>query len=226
MAVEVIEATDLLPKDSHGTSNPFVEIHFNNESQRSQTRHNTLSPTWSETFFFSLSDSSLLANSTITASVFHEPTKGRRQFMGHVIISGSSLGPAISSSIQWFPLEKQFFFSRVRGDLCLRAYYLNEEDELINNTSKKKEQEKSTNDTEHVKTKKQGNVLKKKKKKRSSNIRFSLIFCLTKSKSNYNQQIQRYVLSKLSRLVVTRKRQLRHHQGKVVRQQRLSQTTI
>jgi C2 domain len=162
VAVEVIEATDLLPKDSSGASNPYVEIRFNNESQRSQTRHNTLSPSWSETFVFSVSDSSLLASSTITASVFHEPAKGRGLFMGHVVLSGSSLGPAISSSIQWFPLEKMFFFSRVRGELCLRVYYLNEEDELINNTSQKKEQEKSKNDTEHVNTKKQGNILDKK----------------------------------------------------------------
>lgn len=161
VAVEVIEAADLLPKDGRGASNPFVEIRFNNESQRTQTRFNTLSPTWSETFFFSVPESSLLANLTVTASVLHEPVKGRSQFMGQVVLSGSSLGPAISSSIQWFPLEKRFFFLRVRGELCLKAYFLDDEDEFItNNTSQKKEHEKSKTDTEHVKTKKQGNVLK------------------------------------------------------------------
>ncbi|KAJ1695782.1 hypothetical protein LUZ63_012480 [Rhynchospora breviuscula] len=155
VAVEVIEAANLLPKDSRGASNPFVEIHFNNESQRTQTRHITLDPSWTETFVFSVPDSSLLANLTITASVLHDSGDGRGQFMGQVVLSGSSLGPAISSSIQWFPLEKRFFFSRVRGELCLRAYYLDEEDELILNTSLKKEHEKSKNDAEEVKTNKQ-----------------------------------------------------------------------
>ncbi|KAJ3681488.1 hypothetical protein LUZ60_015977 [Juncus effusus] len=158
VAVEVIEASDLLPKDGRGSSNPFVEIRFNDQVKRTQTKFNTVSPSWNETLIFDLPDSSDLSSLTISVSIFHESGSRKNQFLGQLSISGSSVGPMVSSSLQWFPLEKRFFFSRVCGDICLRVYCFNEEDEphIVSSGKKEKERKKAKkSDDDDVKVKKQ-----------------------------------------------------------------------
>nr|XP_010910862.1 FT-interacting protein 3 [Elaeis guineensis] len=134
VAVEVVDAADLMPKDGQGSANPFVEVEFDGQRHRTQTKVKDLSPSWNEKFLFNVSDPSDLPNKTINVSVYHDsrsPSDGsgrhghNRQFLGRVRISGASvaLAPA-DAPVQRFPLEKRGLFSHIRGDIGLRVYLL------------------------------------------------------------------------------------------------------
>ncbi|EHA8592546.1 FT-interacting protein 3 [Cocos nucifera] len=134
VAVEVVDAADLMPKDGQGSANPFVEMEFDGQRHRTQTKVKDLSPFWNEKFLFNVSDPSDLPNKTINVSVYHDtrsPSDGsgrhghHRQFLGRVRISGASvaLSPA-DAPLQRFPLEKRGLFSHIRGDIGLRVYLL------------------------------------------------------------------------------------------------------
>ncbi|XP_008783369.1 FT-interacting protein 3-like [Phoenix dactylifera] len=134
VAVEVVDAAELMPKDGQGSANPFVEVELDGQRHRTQTKVKDLNPFWNEKFLFNVSDPSDLYNQTINVSVYHDsrlPSDGggrhghQRQFLGRVRISGASvaISPA-DAPVQRFPLEKRGLFSHIRGDIGLRVYLL------------------------------------------------------------------------------------------------------
>ncbi|XP_039120456.1 FT-interacting protein 4-like [Dioscorea cayenensis subsp. rotundata] len=126
LAVNVIEASDLMPKDKHGSSSPFVEVYFDNQHHRTQTIPKNLNPSWQETLLFNISDPSNLSNHSIDVSVHHHGHH-RDYFLGRVRISASSISPSLSSTnapVLRYPLEKRGLFSHIRGDIALRLYVL------------------------------------------------------------------------------------------------------
>lgn len=131
LAVQVIDAYDLMPKDSKtSSSNPFVEVEFDGQVQRTQTKFKDTNPSWNQTLFFNLSDPSAVANSTVEVSVYHEPIPSsshrRRQFLGRVKLSGISISRSLEESeLQRFPLEKRGIFSNIKGEIGLRLYLIN-----------------------------------------------------------------------------------------------------
>lgn len=139
VAVEVVDAGDLMPKDGLGSANPFVEVELDGQKQRTQTKFKDLNPTWNETLVFNLSDLSILPNLTIDVSIYHDrqhsfsstsdnsAAGGHNRSLGRVRISGVSVAPSPSDAqILRFPLDKRGFFSNIRGDIALRLYAFHE----------------------------------------------------------------------------------------------------
>ncbi|WOL03567.1 FT-interacting protein 1-like [Canna indica] len=131
VAVEVVDAVELMPKDGHGSANPFVEVELEGQRQRTQTKHKDLSPAWNETLLFNVADPAQLPHCTVEVSVYHESNKSgaggghHRNFLGRVRISGVSIAPsAAEATVNRYPLEKRGLFSNIRGDVALRVYAL------------------------------------------------------------------------------------------------------
>ncbi|KAJ0972061.1 hypothetical protein J5N97_020020 [Dioscorea zingiberensis] len=133
VAVEVVEASDLMPKDGHGSANPYVEAELAGQHQRTATVFNSLNPSWRQTLVFSIPDPSSLSDLTLDLSLYHEPHPPspslRRHSLGRIRLSVASFSPSPSSApVLRFPLEKRGLFSRVSGDVSLRLYHLQADD--------------------------------------------------------------------------------------------------
>ncbi|KAK1275304.1 hypothetical protein QJS04_geneDACA001886 [Acorus gramineus] len=127
LIVQVLDACDLMPKDGKGSSNPFVEVEFDGQRHRTQTKLKDLNPSWNETFTFNVLDPSDLPNKTIDVLVYHDrgphSHSHSRAFLGRARISGISISPSESESFaQRYPLDKRGMFSNISGDISLRIY--------------------------------------------------------------------------------------------------------
>ncbi|KAJ4758427.1 C2 calcium/lipid-binding plant phosphoribosyltransferase family protein [Rhynchospora pubera] len=131
LAVEVLNAVDLMPKDGQGSASPYVQVEIDGQIQRTKTVHKDLFPSFSQTLFFNLHDPSHLPNQSIEVSLYHDRTTTpgavtpgqNRNFLGRVKISGESVAPSPDTAeVQRYPLEKRGLFSHIRGDVALRVY--------------------------------------------------------------------------------------------------------
>ncbi|KAG9444074.1 hypothetical protein H6P81_015414 [Aristolochia fimbriata] len=126
LVLQVSDASDLMPKDGHGSSNPFVEVEFDQQVHRTQTKQKDLNPVWNETLVFNVSDPSKLPNQVIDIVVYNDPRNAgshHRNFLGRVRISGSSVPFAEPEAVlQRYPLDKRGLFSNIRGDIALKIY--------------------------------------------------------------------------------------------------------
>ncbi|XP_068663166.1 FT-interacting protein 7-like [Aristolochia californica] len=122
--VRVSDASYLMPKDGHGSSNPFVEVEFDQQLHRTQTKYKDLNPVWNETLVFNVSDPNKLPNQVIDVVVYNDRNSGhQRNFLGRVRISGVSVPFAESEAVlQRYPLDKRGLFSNIRGDIALQIY--------------------------------------------------------------------------------------------------------
>ncbi|KAI3822210.1 hypothetical protein L1987_09796 [Smallanthus sonchifolius] len=123
LGVDVAGAHNLLPKDGHGSSSAFVELHFDGQKYRTTVKEKDLDPVWDESFYFNISDPSILPSLTLDAFVYNN-VKGTnsRSFLGKVSITGTSFVPYSDAVVLHYPLEKRGIFSRVRGELGLKVY--------------------------------------------------------------------------------------------------------
>lgn len=127
LVVEVLDASDLMPKDGQGSSSPFVEVEFDQQRQRTQTKPKDLNPQWNQPLVFNLKDpSSQLQNNTIDVVVYND-RKGvdghHKNFLGRVRISASSVSLSESqAAVQRYPLDKRGLFSHIKGDIALKMY--------------------------------------------------------------------------------------------------------
>ncbi|XWS23395.1 hypothetical protein CRYUN_Cryun28dG0010400 [Craigia yunnanensis] len=126
LVVEVLDAYDLMAKDGQGSASPFVEVEFDEQSQRTQTKHKDLNPSWHEKLVFNVNNPRDLANKIIDVTVYNdrEGSHGHhKNFLGRVRISGVSVPSAESdSSVQHYPLDKRGLFSHIKGDIALKIY--------------------------------------------------------------------------------------------------------
>ncbi|WCJ44230.1 C2 calcium/lipid-binding plant phosphoribosyltransferase family protein [Euphorbia peplus] len=126
LVVEVLDASDLMPKDGHGSANPFVQIDFHGQKQRTLTIPRDLNPIWNEKLVFNLLNPSDLPNTTIDVVLFHDKRDSGghdKNFLGRARISGVYVPFSQSeASIQRFPLEKRGIFSNIKGDIALKIY--------------------------------------------------------------------------------------------------------
>ncbi|KAG5524850.1 hypothetical protein RHGRI_031503 [Rhododendron griersonianum] len=126
LVVEVLDASDLMPKDGQGSSSPFVEVDFDQQRQRTQTKPKDLNPQWNQPLVFSIADPSQLPNKTLDVVVYND-RKGadghHKNFLGRVRISGWSVPPSESqAAVQRYPLDKRGLFSHIKGDIALKIY--------------------------------------------------------------------------------------------------------
>ncbi|KAI4372238.1 hypothetical protein MLD38_010492 [Melastoma candidum] len=123
LGVEVVDAHNLLPRDGHGSSSAFVELHFDGHDLRTTIKERDLNPVWNETFYFNVADPSNLHCLTLDAYVYNTTkASDSRNFLGRVSLSGTSFVAYSDAVILHYPLEKRGMFSRVRGELGLKVF--------------------------------------------------------------------------------------------------------
>ncbi|GFY95300.1 C2 calcium/lipid-binding plant phosphoribosyltransferase family protein [Actinidia rufa] len=133
LVVEVVEASDLMPKDRQGSASPFVEVELDQQRNRTHTKTRDLNPLWNEKVVLTI-DPRDLPNKTIHVVVYndnhndeHEDTmmmrKAKNNFMGRVRISGACVPLSESQAmVQRYPLDKRGLFSNIKGDIALKVY--------------------------------------------------------------------------------------------------------
>ncbi|KAJ4701198.1 C2 domain-containing protein [Melia azedarach] len=126
LVVEVLDASDLMPKDGQGSASPFVEVEFGGQKQRTQTKPKDLNPYWNEKLVFNINNPRDLPNTTIDVTVFNDWKSGhghQKNFLGRVRISGVSLPLSESeANVQRYPLDKRGLFSHIKGDIALKMF--------------------------------------------------------------------------------------------------------
>ncbi|KAJ6764078.1 hypothetical protein OIU79_024592 [Salix purpurea] len=126
LVVEVHDACDLMPKDGLGSASPFVEVEFDEQRQRTQTKPQELNPIWNEKLVFNVNNPRELPSKTIEVVLYNDRKGGRhKNFLGRVRISGISV-PLLADSeaidLQRYPLDKRGPFSHIKGDIALKIY--------------------------------------------------------------------------------------------------------
>uniref|UniRef100_A0A1D1YXH2 Multiple C2 and transmembrane domain-containing protein 1 n=1 Tax=Anthurium amnicola TaxID=1678845 RepID=A0A1D1YXH2_9ARAE len=123
LGVEVVSASNLMPKDGQGSSSSFVELHFDGQKFRTTTKEKDLNPVWNEHFYFNISDPSLLSEFALEAYLYSvNRTTSSKSFLGKVRLAGTSFVPFTDAVVLYYPLEKRSIFSRVRGELGLKVF--------------------------------------------------------------------------------------------------------
>lgn len=126
LVVEVLSASDLMPKDGQGSASPYAEVNFDDQRQRTQTKFKELNPAWNEKLFFNIKDSRDLAFKVVEVNVYNDSKASgghHNNFMGRVKISGVSVPfSEPEATVQRYPLDKRGLFSHIRGEIALRVY--------------------------------------------------------------------------------------------------------
>lgn len=127
MGVEVVSAHDLMPKDGPGSVSAFVELHFDGKTMCTSIKEKDISPVWSEDFYFNISDPSKLPELPLEAYIYNmNKTTNSKSFLGKVQISGTSFVPYPDAVVLHYPLEKRRFFSRVKGEIGLKVFLIDD----------------------------------------------------------------------------------------------------
>ncbi|CAM8885449.1 unnamed protein product [Rhodiola kirilowii] len=127
LGVEVINAHNLLPKDGHGSSSALLELYFDGQTLCTSVKEKDLNPVWNESFFFNISDPSILSSLTLEASIYNiVKATDSRTFLGKVSIPGTSFVPYSDALVLNYSLEKRGIFSKVRGEVGLKVYVTND----------------------------------------------------------------------------------------------------
>ncbi|XP_021281477.1 FT-interacting protein 1-like [Herrania umbratica] len=123
LGVEVVGAHDLVAKDGQGSSNPFVELHFDDQRFRTTTKEKDLNPVWNESFYFNISDPNNLSHLPLEAYVYsHNKANNAKTCLGKVRLTGTSFVPYSDAVVLHYPLEKRTIFSRAKGELGLKVF--------------------------------------------------------------------------------------------------------
>lgn len=127
LVVEVVEASDLMPKDGEGSANPFVEVKFDEQQHSTEKKHKELNPYWNQKLVFHIDDPRDLAHKTIEVVVYSHNDRNHNNFLGRVRLSGASIPLSESQArVERYPLEKRGLFSNIRGDIALKCYALHD----------------------------------------------------------------------------------------------------
>ncbi|XP_057805574.1 FT-interacting protein 3-like [Salvia miltiorrhiza] len=123
LAVDVVRAHNLLPKDGQGSSSAAVELVFDGQKFRTTIKERDLNPFWNETFYFNVANPLDLHHLTLEAHLFSiNKTTGKKYSLGKLRINGTSFVPLPDAVVFNYPLEKNGLFSSTRGELALKVY--------------------------------------------------------------------------------------------------------
>ncbi|KAM2955979.1 hypothetical protein FF2_023162 [Malus domestica] len=127
LAVEVVSAHNLMLRHGQSTTSAYVEFLFDRQRARTSTKARDVNHVWNETIFFDVSDPNRLRDLVVEANVFHNGNANSTTFLGKVCLPGTSFVPYSDAHVSLYSLKKRgvFSFSRVRGELALKAYLAN-----------------------------------------------------------------------------------------------------
>ncbi|XAR54071.1 hypothetical protein NMG60_11029071 [Bertholletia excelsa] len=152
LGVQVVGAYNLLPKDSHGSSSAFVEVHFDGQKFRTTVKEKDLNPVWDETFYFNVSNPNNLPSLQLEAYVYNNAKDlHSKSFLGKVRINGTAFVPESDAVVLHYPLEKRSIFSHVQGELGLKVFVT--DDPSIKSSVPSPELEETKSNSEQAKAK-------------------------------------------------------------------------
>ncbi|CAK7341473.1 unnamed protein product [Dovyalis caffra] len=131
LIVEVVDARNLLPKDGHGTSSPYVVIDFYGQRKRTQSVIRDLNPTWNEILEFNVGKPSNVFGDMLELDVYHDKNYGptrRNNHLGRIRLGSSQFVRKGEEALIYYPLEKKYLLSWIQGEIGLKIYY---QDEVI-----------------------------------------------------------------------------------------------
>ncbi|CAN4092533.1 unnamed protein product [Withania somnifera] len=129
LVVEVIDARNLLPKDGHGTSSPYVVVDFYGQRRKTKTITRDLSPVWNEMLEFNVGKPSDVLGDMLELDVYHDKFIGpttRNNFLGRVKLSATQFVKKGEEALIYYPLEKKYWFSWISGEIGLKIYFIDQ----------------------------------------------------------------------------------------------------
>ncbi|XVF30775.1 hypothetical protein REPUB_Repub16aG0087700 [Reevesia pubescens] len=129
LIVEVVDARNLVPKDGHGTSSPYVVIDYYGQRKRTRTVMRDINPTWNEVLQFNVEKPSDVFNDMLELDVYHDKNHGptsRNNSLGRIKLSSGQFVKKGEEALIYYPLEKKYLLSWIRGEIGLKIYYVDE----------------------------------------------------------------------------------------------------
>ncbi|KAK6139783.1 hypothetical protein DH2020_026459 [Rehmannia glutinosa] len=129
LIVEVVDARNLLPKDGHGASSPYVILDFHGQRRKTRTVIRDLNPAWNESLEFNVGKTSEVLGDMLELDVFHDKNIGpttRNNFLGRVRLSSSQFVKKGEEALIYYPLEKKNLFSWIQGEIGLKIYFIDD----------------------------------------------------------------------------------------------------
>lgn len=129
LIVEVVESRNLLPKDGHGTSSPYVILDFHGQRKKTRTVVRDLNPVWNELVEFNVGKSSDVFGDVLEVDVYHDRVVGpttRNNFLGRVRLVSRQFVKKGEEALIYYPLEKKYLLSWIQGEIGLKIYFVDE----------------------------------------------------------------------------------------------------
>ncbi|XP_051131833.1 protein QUIRKY [Andrographis paniculata] len=129
LVVEVIDARNLVPKDGHGTSSPYVILDFHGQRKKTRTVVRDLNPVWNETLEFNVGKTSEVFGDVLELDVLHDKNVGpttRNNFLGRLRLNSTQFVKKGEEALIYYPMEKKNVFSWIQGEIGLKIYFLDE----------------------------------------------------------------------------------------------------
>lgn len=137
LIVEVVDARNLMPKDGHGTSSPYVQVDYYGQRKRTKTAICELNPTWNEVLEFNVakpSDAQVLGD-MLEVVIYHDKNHGpttRNNFLGWICLNSTQLFVKKGEeALIYFPLQKKSLLSWIQGDIGLKIYYVDHDENEV-----------------------------------------------------------------------------------------------
>ncbi|XP_024983600.1 protein QUIRKY [Cynara cardunculus var. scolymus] len=129
LIVEVVDARNLVPKDGHGTSSPYVIVDFYGQRRKTRIVARDLNPVWNETLEFNVGKPSDVFGDMLEVDVNHDRNLGpttRNNFLGRVRLNSRQFVKKGEEALIYYPLEKKHLFSWIQGEIGLKIYFVDE----------------------------------------------------------------------------------------------------
>ncbi|KAK5785789.1 FT-interacting protein 7 [Gossypium arboreum] len=129
LVVEVVDARNLVPKDGHGTSSPYVVVDYYGQRKRTRTVTRDINPTWNEVLQFNVEKPSDVFSDMLELDVYHDKNHGptsRQNSLGRLKLSSGQFVKKGEEALIYYPLEKKYLLSWIRGEIGLKIYYVND----------------------------------------------------------------------------------------------------
>ncbi|KAH1083139.1 hypothetical protein J1N35_022900 [Gossypium stocksii] len=129
LVVEVVDARNLVPKDGHGTSSPYVVVDYYGQRKRTRTVTRDINPTWNEVFQFNVEKPSDVFNDMLELDVYHDKNHGptsRQNSLGRLKLSSGQFVKKGEEALIYYPLENKYLLSWIHGEIGLKIYYVDD----------------------------------------------------------------------------------------------------